>query len=83
MDLLKEEFTYLISLSDGIAVFLKNREYIFMNGYAQIFRRVNFFNQDADFNGADMALIQTEDGRRGLLKKNGEWYVDPTISLSV
>jgi hypothetical protein len=37
MDLLKEGFTYLISLSDGNAVFLKDREYIFMNGYAQIF----------------------------------------------
>jgi hypothetical protein len=37
MDLLKEGFSYLISLSDGNAVFLKDREYIFMNGHAQIF----------------------------------------------
>ncbi len=81
IDLLMEGFTYLVCLSDGIAVFLKGNEYTFMNGHAKIFRRINFFNQDAEFNGADMALIQTEDGRRGLLKKNGEWYVEPTISL--
>jgi len=81
IDLLKEGFTYLVCLSDGIAVFLKGKEYTFMNGHAKIFRRINFFNQDAEFNGADMALIQTEDGKRGLLKKNGEWYVEPTIPL--
>jgi hypothetical protein len=77
IDLLKEEFPCLISLSIGMAIFMKNNEYIFTNGYGQITTRVEFFNKDAEFNGADLALIETRDGKKGLLKKNGEWYVEP------
>jgi hypothetical protein len=77
MDLLNESFPMLISLSGGMAIFMKDNAYIFLNGYGQITTRVEFFNNDAEFNGADLALIETRDGKKGLLKKNGEWYIEP------
>jgi hypothetical protein len=68
----------LISLKNGIAIFQNNNEYVFVNGYEQIFNRVKFTNVNASFNGADMALIENEEGKFGWLKKNGDWHSLPT-----
>jgi hypothetical protein len=80
---LGESFQKLISLKNGIAIFQHNNEYVFINGYEQILNRVKFTNENASFNGADMALIETEDGKIGWLKKNGEWHLTPTILQNV
>lgn len=73
-----ESFQKLISLKNGIAIFQHNNEYVFVNGYEQIINSVKFINENASFNGADMALIETEDGKIGWLKKNGDWHSLPT-----
>jgi|694.fasta_scaffold143397_2 hypothetical protein len=82
-NVLNEKFKYLISLKNGIAIFQHQNEFIFVNGYEIILNRVRYINDDASFNGADMALIHLEDGRIGWLKKNGEWHLTPTILHNV
>jgi hypothetical protein len=77
-NVLGENFQKLISLKNGIAIFQNNNEYVFVNGYEQIFNRVKFTNVNASFNGADMALIENEEGKFGWLKKNGDWHSLPT-----
>lgn len=82
-NVLKESFKKLISLKNGIAVFQNKNELIFVNGYEEIVRRVKFKNDDISFNGADMALVQTVEGKIGWLKKNGKWHLSPTFSQNV
>jgi hypothetical protein len=38
-------------------------EYVFIHGYEQYINRFRFINKNALFNSADMALIETEDGK--------------------
>ena len=77
-NVLGQTFQKLISLKNGIAIFQHNNEYVFVNGYEQIINRVKFINENASFNGADMALVETEEGKIGWLKKNGEWHILPS-----
>jgi len=79
-NVLGENFQKLISLKNGIAIFQHNNEYVFVNGYEQILNRVKFTNVNASFNGADMALIENEEGKIGWLKKNGDCIVCPPTS---
>ncbi len=82
-NVLKESFKKLISLKNGIAVFQNQDELIFVNGYEEIIKRVKFRNDDISFNGADMALVQTVEGKIGWLKKNGKWHLSPTFPQNV
>jgi hypothetical protein len=83
VNVLNETFKHLVSLKNGVAVFQNQNELIFVNGYEEIVRRVKFKNDDISFNGADMALVQTETGEIGWLKKNGQWHLTPTILQKV
>jgi len=74
-----ETFKTLISLKNGIATFHNQNEYVFINGYLDIINRVKYLNNDVGFNNAGFAAVQLEDGRKGLIKMNGEWFVEPTI----
>ena len=74
-----ETFKTLLSLKNGIATFQNQNEYVFVNGYAQIINRVKYTNTDVEFDGAGFAVVQMGDGKKGIIKKNGEWFVEPTI----
>jgi hypothetical protein len=74
-----ETFQTLISLKEGIATFQNQNEYVFVNGYLDILNRVKYINEDVEFDGAGFAVVQMGDGKKGIIKKNGEWFVEPTI----
>jgi hypothetical protein len=78
-NVLGETFKTLLSLKNGIATFQNKNEYVFVNGYLDILNRVKYINEDVEFNGAGFAVVQFEDGRKGLLKMNGEWFAEPAI----
>jgi hypothetical protein len=78
-NVLGETFKTLLSLKNGIATFQNKNEYVFVNGYLDILNRVKYINEDVEFNGAGFAVVQFEDGRKGLLKMNGEWSAEPAI----
>jgi hypothetical protein len=78
-NVLGETFKTLLSLKNGIATLQNQNEYVFVNGYAQIINRVKYTNTDVEFDGAGFAVVQFEDGRKGLLKMNGEWFAEPAI----
>jgi len=71
-----EKFDILLRFRDNQATFQKSNEFIFLNGYA-IYNRVKFYNPNAKFDASGTAIIETEQGEKGLLKINGEWYVSP------
>jgi len=71
-----EKFDILLRFRDNQATFQKSNEFIFLNGYA-IYNRVKFYNPNARFDASGTAIIETEQGEKGLLKINGEWYVSP------
>jgi hypothetical protein len=50
-----------------------------VNGYLDIINRVKYTNKDVEFNGAGFAVVQIEDGKKGIIKRNGEWFVEPAI----
>jgi hypothetical protein len=76
---LGETFQTLLSLKNGIATFQNKNEYVFVNGYLEILNRVKYINNDMGFNGAGFVVVDLEDGRKGLLKMNGEWFAEPAI----
>ena len=76
---LGETFQTLLSLKNGIATFQNQNEYVFVNGYLDIINRVKYTNKDVEFNGAGFAVVQIEDGKKGIIKRNGEWFVEPAI----
>jgi hypothetical protein len=78
-NVLGETFKTLLSLKNGIATLQNQNEYVFVNGYAQIINRVKYTNTDVEFDGAGFAVVQMGDGKKGIIKKNGEWFVEPTI----
>jgi hypothetical protein len=78
-NVLGETFKTLLSLKNGIATLQNQNEYVFVNGYLDILNRVKYINEDVEFNGAGFAVVQFEDGRKGLLKMNGEWFAEPAI----
>lgn len=82
-NVLGETFQILISLKVGIATFQNQNEYVFVNGYTDILNRVKYINNDVEFNGAGFAVVQLEDGRRGLIKMNGEWFAEPAILQTI
>ena len=71
-----EKFDILLRFRDNQATFQKSNEFIFLNGYA-IYNRVKFYNPNARFDASGTAIIETEQGEKGLLKINGEWFVSP------
>ena len=71
-----EKFDLLLRFKDNKATFQKSNEFIFLNGYG-IYQRVKFYNPNARFDASGTAIIETEQGEKGLLKINGEWYVSP------
>ena len=71
-----EKFDILLRFRDNQATFQKSNEFIFLNGYA-IYNRVKFYNPNVKFDGSGTAIIETEQGEKGLLKINGEWFVSP------
>ena len=71
-----EKFDILLRFKENQATFQKSNEFIFLNGYA-IYNRVKFYNPNARFDASGTAIIETEQGEKGLLKINGEWYVSP------
>ena len=71
-----EKFDFLLRFQDNKATFQKSNEFIFLNGYG-IYKRVKFYNPNARFDASGTAIIETEQGEKGLLKINGEWYVSP------
>ena len=77
--MLGETFQSLLSLKNGIAIFQNQNEYVFVNGYFEILNRVKYINNDVEFNGAGIAVVQLGDGKKGMIKKNGEWFVEPYI----
>jgi hypothetical protein len=78
-NVLGETFQSLLSLKNGIATFQNQNEYVFVNGYLEILNRVKYINNDVEFNGAGIAVVQLDDGKKGMIKKNGEWFVEPYI----
>ena len=71
-----EKFDILLRFRDNQATFQKSNEFIFLNGYA-IYNRVKFYNPNVKFDASGTAIIETEQGEKGLLKINGEWFVSP------
>jgi hypothetical protein len=71
-----EKFDILLRFRDNQATFQKSNEFIFLNGYA-IYNRVKFYNPNVKFDASGTAIIETEQGKKGLLKINGEWFVSP------
>jgi len=71
-----EKFDILLRFKENQATFQKSNEFIFLNGYA-IYNRVKFYNPNVKFDGSGTAIIETEQGEKGLLKINGEWFVSP------
>lgn len=71
-----EKFDVLLRFRDNQATFQKSNEYVFLNGYG-IYNRVKFYNPNVKFDGSGTAIIETEQGEKGLLKINGEWFVSP------
>ena len=71
-----EKFDILLRFRDNQATFQKSNEFIFLNGYA-IYNRVKFYNPNSRFDASGTAIIETEQGEKGLLKINGEWFVSP------
>ena len=77
-NILDEEFDRLHQFKNGVATFQKSNEFIFVNGY-DVFKRVKFNNPDAYFNSSGLSIIQTEDGREGVILENGEWFLTPAF----
>jgi hypothetical protein len=71
-----EKFDILLRFKENQATFQKSNEFIFLNGYA-IYNRVKFYNPNVKFDASGTAIIETEQGEKGLLKINGEWFVSP------
>jgi hypothetical protein len=71
-----EKFDFLLRFKDNKATFQKSNEFIFLNGYG-IYHRVKFYNPNARFDASGTAIIETEQGEKGLLKINGEWFISP------
>jgi len=71
-----EKFDVLLRFRDNQATFQKSNEFVFLNGYG-IYNRVKFYNPNVKFDGSGTAIIETEQGEKGLLKINGEWFVSP------
>jgi len=71
-----EKFDILLRFRENKATFQKSNEFIFLNGYA-IYNRVKFYNPNVKFDASGTAIIETEQGKKGLLKINGEWFVSP------
>ena len=78
--MLGENFNKLISLKNGDAIFQNHNEYVFVNCYLDIVNRVKYINENAEFDDAGFAVVQLEDGRKGLIKKDGEWSANPSHS---
>jgi len=73
-----EKFDFLLRFRDNQATFQKSNEFIFLNGYG-IYNRVKFYNLNAFFNGSGMSIIETEDGKQGVIMENGEWFIKPIL----
>ncbi len=71
-----EKFDFLLTFKDNKATLQKSNEFIFLNGYG-IYNRVKFYNPNVKFDASGTAIIETEQGKKGLLKINGEWFVSP------
>jgi hypothetical protein len=71
-----EKFDVLLRFRDNQATFQKSNEFVFLNGFG-IYNRVKFYNPNVKFDGSGTAIIETEQGEKGLLKINGEWFVSP------
>ena len=71
-----EKFDFLLIFKDNKATLQKSNEFIFLNGYG-IYNRVKFYNPNVKFDASGTAIIETEQGKKGLLKINGEWFVSP------
>ena len=79
-NILGEEFDFLHQFKNGVATFQKSNEFVFVNGYA-IFKRVKFNNPGAYFNSSGMSIIETEDGKQGVIMENGDWLIKPILPL--
>ena len=73
-----EKFDILLRFRDNQATFQKSNEFIFLNGYA-IYNRVKFYNPNAYFNSSGMSIIETEDGKQGVIMENGDWLIKPIL----